>query len=86
MIHERRTDAVNGCMKTGQGLSVSQSFGNDVVLEIADMLRSVCVNHSLSKLLVFLSLATCFWVFCLTLYRGSLPLFHVPGASFLGYI
>lgn len=26
MIHERRTAAVNGCMETGQGLSVSQSF------------------------------------------------------------
>lgn len=31
-----------------------------VVFEIADMLRSVCVNHSLSKLLGFLSLDTCF--------------------------
>ena len=47
-----------------------------VVLEIADTLRSVCVNHGISKLAdAFYLLILAVWMVYLALYRDALPLF-----------
>ena len=55
-----------------------------VVLKIADTLRSVCVNHSISKLAdAFYLLILAFWMVCLALYRDALPLFMCRVSCFL---